>query len=685
MEEMEKEKSRLIESIKKQIPQMDSMIAVINGNIEKFDDNRKQSKSIKNSIDTYNDLLKQVEQYKSQVLDDKNIQQLKALEKEGIEINKNLINSNEDINGMVRIFIRVKGGKVDGDIIKYDVDGEMVGDKNITINYDGKPIIKYGPFYDIFNKDMTNENIFNKLDSTFDQIQSGYHIALFGYGYSGSGKSYTLINKSENDYGVLIRAVKYYLDKGLNVSIDSIKELYNNTYNREDAKEVKDYGIKKTVIDMLKDNDELKMDDLEIKDVKGMVKIIEDIELKRTAKKRIKATINNPVSSRGHLFITLNVGDKGKLTICDMAGREDPLEIWENSVIDLKTGDLYGDISGNDSMYIGSVSAEESKKRKDNTDVSLKNLNAKYKNKFDIEKSTTITGRFLHSTTNEIDTNNIRAQLESSIIGKSAEKDKDDAAKRICESNDKVFRVKVGYKPLIKILDVIDTCKEAHYINETLNHMIYYFDNLKGIKRNIKTGIYEKKNNTFIYHPERLIFDIDNTHNELIGMIPILEKIQGIVKDKNGNETSRSIKPPKYCLFACARQEKKEKFLEASIKTLEYAYNLSKLSDSNESENPKGLKELRNTILSEDQTKSNITKKPLYSDKASASTASQPYRTNRLTGPGKGGKTIRINNLKKMNKTQKNKKRRRKTKTNTKINIDTLHDDVVKDNDENVL
>ena len=34
---------------------------------------------------------------------------------------KNVINSSEDINGMVRIFVRVKGGTPSGDIINYEV------------------------------------------------------------------------------------------------------------------------------------------------------------------------------------------------------------------------------------------------------------------------------------------------------------------------------------------------------------------------------------------------------------------------------------------------------------------------------------------------------------------------------------------------------------------------------------
>ena len=605
---------------------------------------------------------------------------IESILNEGIEINKNLINSNEDINGMVRIFVRVKGGTPKGETVNYSIDGDRVGDKNIIMSYNSQKET-YGPFYDIFNKDMGNDKIFEKLKSTFDQIETGYHIALFGYGYSGSGKSYTLINKDVKDYGVLIRAVEYYLKKRWIVKIDSIVELYNNTYNRVSTT---NYGIVNTVIDMMNDKDELIIKDKKISDEKGMVKIIEDIENLRKEKKRIKATINNPESSRGHLFITLNIGDKGKLTVCDMAGREDPLEIWSNSVIDLETGDLYGDLSGNSSMFIGSVPASDpndkkifKKKRLSNNEISIKNLNATYKNKIDIVDSSTITGRFLDSVTNEIDTNSIREELKKSTIGKN-DKQKNAAANKICIDNNTIIKVKVGYKPLVKILDIIDTCKEAHYINETLNHMIYYFDGLKGIERNMKVGIYEKNNaGAFIYHPERIMFEMDYNKKKLIGMIPILEKIQGIKRDDKGNELTRSIKPPKYCLFACVRQEKQDKFLEASKKTLDYAVNLSKLP---ESRNPRGLKELRNTTESDDQRQNNIPHEPSYADVAKAIASDQAIKQNEInteilnkkaTGTQsnrkeRGGKTIRIKKIKKENKTQKNKKRRRKTKPSTK-------------------
>jgi hypothetical protein len=174
---------------------------------------------------------------------------------------------------------------------------------------------------------------------------------------------------------------------------------------------------------------------------------------------------------------------------------------------------------------------------------------------------------------------------------------------------------------------------------------------------------------------------MDYNKKKLIGMIPILEKIQGIKRDDNGNEivnkSNEIIKPPKYCLFACVRQEKQDKFLEASKKTLDYAVNLSKLP---ESKNPIEVKELRNTTESDDQRQHNIPHEPSYADVAKAIASDQAIKQNKIntkllnkkaTGTQSyskalGGKTIRIKKIKKENKTQKNKKRRRKTKPKTK-------------------
>jgi hypothetical protein len=65
-------------------------------------------------------------------------------------------------------------------------------------------------------------------------------------------------------------------------------------------------------------------------------------------------------------------------------------------------------------------------------------------------------------------------------------------------------------KGINTLISVIDTCKEAHYINETLNHMIKYFDGVKGVSTSFEVGAYKdedyKPNNIILYGIKKSYF-----------------------------------------------------------------------------------------------------------------------------------------------------------------------------------
>ena len=575
-EEEEKQKEVIIERIIKNMEMIQGKITDITKNISKIETENpekfkkldiliKQFKTYDNEFDTFKALQDCNDQNgfsKDRCSTTLKTASLRDIQKYNTEIEtllKNVINSSEDINGIVRIFVRVKGGGLKGDPklppLEYKVDEkDNIGNKKTLL--EGK---EYSPFYDVFSKDDNNENIFERIKPTLEQVNDGYHIALFGYGYSGSGKSYTLLNSKGTDIGVLIRAVGHYINKGLTVKVEKIRELYNNTYNP--SRSDKDFDITNGLKDIVSEMNLQKNDALNIKTVETFNQLLQDIETYRKRIGRIKPTINNPDSSRGHLFITLKIGEKGYITVCDMAGREDPLEIWKNTKIDINTGAF-----SDNGIYVGSVSGR---------------------------KDTTITGQSLRSIM-------IKGRIDETNIDKG-----------VISKN---FNLKEQAKQ--SLINVIETCKEAHYINETLNHMIYYFNDVKGIHTALKVGAYDSKEN---YMPENVIKDInDSAWKNKIGIIPVLEEI-ATVKEK----------PAKFCLFACVRQEADEKFKTASIKTLEYARDLAKVSKGQEEQ------------------------KKLYSDVAKE----VPYRTVPLKRKGgktqrQGEKTQRIKH-KKVNKTQK--------------------------------
>jgi hypothetical protein len=244
------------------------------------------------------------------------LDKIKELNSKAEVLLKNVINSSEDINGIVRIFVRVKGGSLKGDQklkpLQYIVDEkDNVGNKKLILKDDNKQT-EYSPFYDVFDKDTNNEGIFNKIKPTIKQIDDGYHIALFGYGYSGSGKSYTLLNTSGNDIGILIRTVDHNIERGFPVTVVRIQELYNKSFN---PNKTDNYSISNCLKDIITEMNLKNNDSLNIKNVESFNKLLKDIEEFRKKEGRIKPTINNPESSRGHLFITLTVGDKGFITV----------------------------------------------------------------------------------------------------------------------------------------------------------------------------------------------------------------------------------------------------------------------------------------------------------------------------------------------------------------------------------
>ena len=83
----------------------------------------------------------------------------------------------------------------------------------------------YGPFTEVFSK-QTNEDVYKSMKPTFDLLAT-QNVLLMSFGVSGSGKTYTFFNQTEEDRGVTLR----YLDSLNDASIDvSVAEIYG-TYS----------------------------------------------------------------------------------------------------------------------------------------------------------------------------------------------------------------------------------------------------------------------------------------------------------------------------------------------------------------------------------------------------------------------------------------------------------------------
>jgi hypothetical protein len=395
---------------------------------------------------------------------------------------------------------------------------------------------QFGDFYGVFGPEFSNEEVYTGIDggkvssdyiipdleniqvdpesnspglfNVFNQIKDGYSVILFGYGLSGSGKTFTLLGADENkeqnrtrEYGLL-----HYGLGNLNakrIGIKNIFEQYVESYSYTTTPP----SIKSNIINLVGKLDIGKNEDFELQGLdKNDIKVEElhvltkQIENYRKTKKRIKKTPNNPESSRSHLYMIFEIEFekvKGYLTIIDMAGRESPIDIVEQHF--------------DKTMSVGSIISN----------ITVKNTNA-------------IIDKFLGSMAKEY--------IENADVDPNLKK-----------------------KALEIVLDIF---KEGLYINETINHLTYYFN-----KKNGKETSFNKQNNIASQYSVNDVYinpvkeynnEIDERNNCM--MISILNYLDNLSKEAG------QFKPSKFIMMCNVRQE--EKFCAQTKATLEFANNI---------------------------------------------------------------------------------------------------------------
>jgi hypothetical protein len=296
-----------------------------------------------------------------------------------------LTNIYEDLSGAVRVYVRIKPliGTEQRDPTVYIQTVEQRKQKSIILDCTSSKTSKYnkkeifGEYYGVFEEYYTNQDVYTgnaevranhnslKIDidnvqdssdtvspglySAFKQVEDGYSIVLFGYGASGSGKTFTLLG-SEGIPGVL----HYGLANLSGVQNIKLKYLFEQYYSAVDVNfgkvRAKIHNLVREVPQMRKfAKDEnaqfiptvpanINLNNLKIDDLYGLTAAIDTY---RIQKGRIKRTPNNPVSSRSHLYFVFEIqfetGKTGYVTIVDTAGRESPIDIYETFIDTSKT------------------------------------------------------------------------------------------------------------------------------------------------------------------------------------------------------------------------------------------------------------------------------------------------------------------------------------------------------------
>ena len=269
---------------------------------------------------------------------------------EGTSLSDAIVEVNETILGQARVIVAVRedfrdmeGGAHDKKVEQFN---KAVKEKKITpilhkTNTSGCVTVTKvcdeedkeaqktgGQCYGVFKNVFENEGVKHVFDTEFEQaklidktIMKGSNLIIFGYGFSGSGKTYLLLGDKENN--ILKRTVEYL--NQLNVKPKSVefKELYPVENGIGDFQVISNYQQETQAINNTVENVDTFLSTL--MEQFGL------ITKKRMAKLRILPTPNNPESSRSHMFISikfsLDGGKEGKLTLVDMAGAENTIEI----------------------------------------------------------------------------------------------------------------------------------------------------------------------------------------------------------------------------------------------------------------------------------------------------------------------------------------------------------------------
>lgn len=249
----------------------------------------------------------------------------------------------ENLKGSVRIYINERPDVIVNGTVEnayYEVTDNCLKqatnktDNNACDN-EGKSGSKY--------QNTSNIGSIHKMIT--NSITSNVNLILFGYGFSGSGKTYTFVGENQlnkkgiihlfidecisSNYTLKLNVFESYLEVDKlwldferytipNVIAISLEELTQNHSKQIHSKIT--YINDKSIYNSIGGDTETSFN-----------KIYKNIEDTRIKNKYIKMTKNNPVSSRGHLFFKFTVTDSNdkstNITFIDMAGSETPEDI----------------------------------------------------------------------------------------------------------------------------------------------------------------------------------------------------------------------------------------------------------------------------------------------------------------------------------------------------------------------
>jgi hypothetical protein len=468
---------------------------------------------------------------------------------------------------------------------------------------------EYGNFYAGFDATDTNARRYEKgnFKDMIGTLAKGGNAAIFGYGYSGSGKTYTLTNYEPGKHdanGIAIKLLGELIDSAKFTIELTISELYCSDFTITSQHAVIFKGTDKALDEYDIDvNKKIKT----IGSIDDFIAAINKVKTDRIANHHIKYTLNNPESSRGHLFYKFKITSRSipattaTLTIVDMGGRENPVELSDSSYMIIKgspLGQIVDRTSNNEAVYYSKSAGVYQPIPDKQVTINSTCSNVRH-----------ITGE--HHTAEDWQ-NKCHSIIASSFGGLFFDNNKyhafDDGYsydKLPLRDPNMVSDKKDKQMISVKIKLFLEACKEGLYINETINHLVAYINFLSNISKikNIPNNIATKDatgkgtlisldNSEYTYHPERYIINpLGFIKNKAANKLRTLINDEDIFNnkiDENSTDTVGiltqlwDIKKPDekvpaiICFIACVRNDNFLRKHEIATKaTLEFAMSVS--------------------------------------------------------------------------------------------------------------
>jgi len=262
------------------------------------------------------------------------VQELKKKYGREVALRRKYWDKIQELRGNIRVFCRVRpmlskeseaGHKI---AVSFPADGGLEiynADRNSHQSFN---------FDEVFKPSVTQTKIFDRVRGLIRSVCDGFHVCIFAYGQTGTGKTYTMQGPSNNP-GVNNRA------------LSSLFQTINTEYQNHDfslaVTLLEIYNEK--IIDLMKERrHDSKLPPLKPREgkegitVPGLTKTdvrnaadVQDIFVKGERNRSIGKTDMNEHSSRSHLILTVfaegtdrttKKTTKGKLHLIDLAGSE---------------------------------------------------------------------------------------------------------------------------------------------------------------------------------------------------------------------------------------------------------------------------------------------------------------------------------------------------------------------------